>query len=68
MLPAMLLLAPGAASMCRLAPHINTTHAGFEELYGARYHVDVLDIWAHHTPYPFNQVRASAGAAHYVWS
>ncbi|KAI7838470.1 hypothetical protein COHA_007733 [Chlorella ohadii] len=30
--------------------------AGFEELYGDKYHVDVLDIWTHHTPYPFNQM------------
>ncbi|KAL4447742.1 hypothetical protein ABPG75_004961 [Micractinium tetrahymenae] len=30
--------------------------AGFEELYGSKFHVDVLDIWTHHTPYPFNQM------------
>lgn len=29
--------------------------AGFEELYGGKYHVDIVDIWSRHTPYPFNQ-------------
>ncbi len=35
---------------------IISPRSGFEELYGDKYHVDVLDIWTHHTPYPFNQV------------
>lgn len=29
--------------------------AGFEQLYGSKYHVDIVDIWTAHTPYPFNQ-------------
>lgn len=33
---------------------------GFDELYGVgKYHVDVLDIWTHHTPWPFNQLPKS---------
>lgn len=30
--------------------------AGFEEEFGDKYKIDIVDIWAQHTPYPFNQV------------
>jgi hypothetical protein len=34
----------------------STALTGFEELYGRQYHIDILDIWSEHTPYPCNQV------------
>lgn len=43
------------------AAHASGPTAGFEELYGSRYHVDILDIWTHHTPYPFNQAGRGSG-------
>lgn len=33
--------------------------AGFRELYGDKYHIDVVDLATHHSPYPFNQASKS---------
>ena len=34
--------------------------AGFEQLYGEnKYHIDVVDLWSYHTPWPFNQLPKS---------
>ena len=33
--------------------------AGFQELYGEKYKIDVVDLWSRHTPWPFNQLPKS---------
>lgn len=33
--------------------------AGFQQLYGDRYCIDIVDLWTHHTPWPFNQLPKS---------
>ena len=33
--------------------------AGFKELFGDRYAVDVVDLATQHSPYPFNQASKS---------
>ena len=33
--------------------------AGFAELYGNKYQVDVVDLWTAHTPWPFNELPKS---------
>jgi 1,2-diacylglycerol 3-beta-galactosyltransferase len=33
--------------------------AGFQELYGDKYKIDVTDLWSSHTPWPFNQLPKS---------
>eukprot|EP00884_Botryococcus_braunii_P001426 jgi/Botrbrau1/11284/Bobra.0038s0050.1 len=33
--------------------------AGFEAMYGQKYHVDYVDIWTHHTPWPFSELPKS---------
>ena len=33
--------------------------AGFRELYGDKYHIDVVDLATEHSPYPFNQASKS---------
>ncbi|KAK9861351.1 hypothetical protein WJX84_003361 [Apatococcus fuscideae] len=33
--------------------------AGFEQLYGNEFHVDVVDLWSNHTKWPFNQLPKS---------
>lgn len=30
--------------------------SGFQILYGDQYHLDVVDIWSQHTPWPLNQI------------
>lgn len=30
--------------------------AGFKQLYGDKYHFDIVDAWAEHTPAPFNRL------------
>ena len=33
--------------------------AGFEHLYGSRYEIDIVDLWTHHTPWPYNEFPKS---------
>jgi 1,2-diacylglycerol 3-beta-galactosyltransferase len=33
--------------------------AGFEHLYGQKYHIDIVDLWTHHTPWPYNEFPKS---------
>lgn len=33
--------------------------AGFQQLYGDKYKIDVVDLWSAHTPWPFNQLPKS---------
>lgn len=33
--------------------------AGFQQLYGDQYAIEVVDLWTHHTPWPFNQLPKS---------
>lgn len=33
--------------------------AGFDQLYGSKFKVDVVDLWTAHTPWPFNQLPKS---------
>jgi 1,2-diacylglycerol 3-beta-galactosyltransferase len=33
--------------------------AGFEHLYGSKYQIDIVDLWTHHTPWPYNEFPKS---------
>lgn len=33
--------------------------AGFEHMYGQKYHIDIVDLWSHHTPWPYNEFPKS---------
>lgn len=33
--------------------------AGFDQLYGSKFKVDVVDLWTAHTPWPFNELPKS---------
>ncbi len=33
--------------------------AGFEHMYGRKYHIDIVDLWSHHTPWPYNEFPKS---------
>lgn len=33
--------------------------SGFQELYGSKYHIDIVDVWSHHTPWPYNELPKS---------
>ena len=33
--------------------------AGFDQLYGKKFAIDVVDLWVEHTPWPFNQLPKS---------
>ena len=32
---------------------------GFEHLYGSKYRIDIVDLWTHHTPWPYNEFPKS---------
>jgi 1,2-diacylglycerol 3-beta-galactosyltransferase len=33
--------------------------AGFQHLYGDKYAIDIVDLWSHHTPWPYNEFPKS---------
>ena len=33
--------------------------AGFEHMYGQKYHIDIVDLWTDHTPWPYNEFPKS---------
>ena len=33
--------------------------AGFQHLYGNKYAIDIVDLWSHHTPWPYNEFPKS---------
>ena len=33
--------------------------AGFEHMYGQKYHIDIVDLWSLHTPWPYNEFPKS---------
>ena len=39
--------------------HACWLQAGFKQLYGDKYHIDVVDMATNHSPYPFNQASQS---------
>lgn len=46
-------------SAVQLVERCGSLQAGFRELYGEKYHIDVVDLATHHSPYPFNQASKS---------
>ena len=32
---------------------------GFEHLYGSKFKIDIVDLWSHHTPWPYNEFPKS---------